>query len=186
MTCIVGLEWNNKAYIGGDIQGTGGNISFEHTQPKIFERGGVLFGYTSSYRYGQIVENHLQEPLHVPEDRNGVYYWICQELVPKIQSTLINNNWNEGGDMLLAVHGELWNLQPDFSVLRPTSGFMSVGSGTQYALGSVKASLDIYERMDLVPSSSEELPKRIIKEAIEDAGFFCPSVGQQSVIMSNS
>ena len=75
MTCIVGLESNGKVYIAGDIQGTGGNSKVIHTQPKVFNKKGVLFGYTTSYRFGQILEHNLQDPV-VPEKDEDVYRWL--------------------------------------------------------------------------------------------------------------
>ena len=187
MTCIVGLEWNNAAFIGGDLQGTGGNHSFQHTQPKIFERGGVLFGYTTSYRFGQIIENHLQDPLHVPENRNDVYYWICQELVPKMIITLEQNNWGQGGTMLLAVHGQLWTLQSDFSVLRSVEGYNAVGSGYEYALGSLHTYI-MNQQYYGIPEReyyNDTFPEQMIKDAISAAAFFSPSVGKDSVVKKN-
>lgn len=43
MTVIVGMEFDGKVHITGDVQGTGGNHKVHHTQPKVFRRKQVVF-----------------------------------------------------------------------------------------------------------------------------------------------
>lgn len=178
MTCIVGLESNGKVYIAGDIQGTGGNNKVIHTQPKVFNKKGVLFGYTTSYRFGQILEHNLQDPV-VPERDEEVYRWLITVLVPEIKNILKNHSYEGGGNCLIGVKGQLWELQNDFSVLRSVLGYASVGSGYEYALGSLCTSLSTASLIS--GAVSHEL---FLKTAIRVAGTFSPTVGMESTVLS--
>jgi ATP-dependent protease HslVU (ClpYQ) peptidase subunit len=176
MTCIVGIENNGVVHLGGDIQGTGGNNKIVHTQPKVFNRKGVLFGFTTSYRFGQILEHSLPTPV-VPEDQDDVYRWLITVLIPDIRKALRDEGYEGGGNCLIGVRGQLWELQNDFSVLRSVRGYAAVGSGYEYAMGSLTTSV-------AAGLSSTQDYIGAVKRAISVAGTFSPSVGTDSTVIS--
>ena len=62
MTCIVGMEFQDRVYIAGDIQGTGWNYKVVHTTPKVFSKCGVT-------------EGDRDEPLNCPgQTPQGVFF----------------------------------------------------------------------------------------------------------------
>jgi ATP-dependent protease HslVU (ClpYQ) peptidase subunit len=145
-----------------------------HHQPKVFVRNGVAFGYTTSYRFGQLLEHALPDPI-VPDKVEEVYPWLIKVLVPAIKTVLKDNDYEGGGNCLIGVKGQLWELQNDYSVLRSVNGYAAVGSGYEYANGAMYAQLS-----RVGPKSPEEL----VRLAIEAAGTFSPSVGLDSKIVS--
>jgi len=180
ITCIVGLEHKGKVIIGGDVQGTGGNTKILHTQPKVFNKKGVLMGYTSSYRFGQILEHNLADPV-VPENINEVYRWLITVLVPDIKRALKDHNYGKddsGGNALIGVRGQLWELQPDFSVLRSVLGYNAVGSGEEYAKASVYTSTANFGGFATLDAA-----RSAVELAIATAGNFSPSVGTEAVLL---
>jgi ATP-dependent protease HslVU (ClpYQ) peptidase subunit len=183
MTCIVGVEHNNKVFIGGDLQGSGWNHKIVHTQPKVFNKRGVIFGYTTSYRFGQILEHNLTDPV-VPENPDEIYRWLVTAVVPDIRNILKENGYGgtteKGGNALIGVRGQLWEIQDDFSVLRSVNGYAAVGSGQEYANASLSTAFKI------IRNPSQEECMKIMKLAIYTAGKFCPTVGQDSVIISTT
>ena len=176
MTCIVGIEFDGHVLLGGDIQGTGRNNKIIHTQPKVFNKKGVIFGFTTSYRFGQILEHSLQDPV-VPENEKDVYRWLITVLIPDIRHALKDAGYDTGGNCLIGVKGQLWELQNDFSVLRSVRGYAAVGSGSEYAIGS------LFTSVEAKPKTSEDF-KLAIKLAIQAAGTFSPSVGTDCEIIS--
>jgi ATP-dependent protease HslVU (ClpYQ) peptidase subunit len=166
MTCIVGLEHEGRVYLAGDTQGTGGNYKARYTEPKVFMRGSVGFGYTSSYRFGQILEYILPEPV-VPNDKKDIPKWLIGTLIPDIKKALKDSGYDEGGTCLIAVKGTLWELHDDFCVLRPSCGYSAVGSGHEYAKGAMFMSLGYLEKD----------PSTLVKKAVLAAGQFSPTVG---------
>lgn len=177
MTCIVGIEFQNKVMLAGDIQGTGWNNKVVHTQSKVFNKNGVVFGYTTSYRFGQLLEHGLANPV-IPERDDEIYRWLITVLIPDIKHILKSNEWEGGGNCLIGVRGQLWELQNDYSVLRSVKGYASVGSGYEYALGSLMTSI---EHTKLQTKDDYEIA---IKRAIEVAGTFSPTVGMTSTVVN--
>ena len=162
------------------MQGTGWNNKIVHTQPKVFNKKGVVFGYTSSYRFGQVLEHMLADPV-VPEDTDDIYRWLITVVVPDIKSALKESGYgkdSEGGNALIGVRGQLWELQPDYSVLRSVLGYNAVGSGEEYARASVFTTLKHHE-----PKSLDDAIDTV-KLAIRAAGTFSPSVGTEATVIT--
>jgi ATP-dependent protease HslVU (ClpYQ) peptidase subunit len=179
MTCIVGLEYHGKVHIGGDLQGTGWNNKIKHDQPKVFVRNGIAFGYTTSYRFGQLLEHVLPDPI-VPANPDEIYPWLIKVLVPSIKDTLKDAGYEGGGNCLIGVKSTLWELQNDYSILRSVNGYASVGSGYEYANGAMYAMLTKLKGQALTDEGAQDL----VELAIEAAGTFSPSVGVDSVIVT--
>jgi len=179
MTCIVGMEYNDRVFMAGDIQGTNWNNKVVHTTPKVFSRRGVVFGYAGSYRFGQVLEHNLQDPV-VPADDGEIYRWLITVLMPDIRLVLKDNGHDKGGNCLIAVRGQLWELQEDFSVLRSVKGYSAVGSGYEYALGA----LEMNAALQAAAPSSEQDIRLLLSRVVAIAGTFSPSVGAESVIIS--
>jgi ATP-dependent protease HslVU (ClpYQ) peptidase subunit len=177
MTCIVGLEFQDKVLLGGDIQGTGYNNKVVHTQPKVFNKKGVVFGFTSSYRFGQILEHNLADPV-VPDNNDDIYRWLITVVIPDIRTVLKMNGYETGGNCLIGVKGQLWEMQNDFSVLRSVNGYGACGSGYEYAMGSLHTVMTTYK-----PRTQAEA-EAAVAGAIKVAGSFSPSVGCDSVIIT--
>lgn len=173
MTCIVGVENNGSVFLGGDIQGTGFNSIIHHTQPKVFHKGEIVFGYTTSYRFGQLIEHHLNDP-YVPDDKSGIYNWLVRDIIPEVRKVLKDHEWNSGGNALIGIRDELWELQPDFSILRSVAGCNAVGSGEEYARGALYSMMQMREPV---------YPKRMIQIAIEAAAEHSPTVGKEASII---
>lgn len=177
MTCIVGLEYAGRVFIGGDIQGTGWNNKVIHTTPKVFTKAGVAFGYTTSYRFGQIIEHVLPDPV-VPDDEGSIYKWLIAILIPSIKKAMKEGEFDKGGNCLIGVKSQLWEMQDDWSVLRSVKGYGAVGSGYEYAHGSMSTIMEITPPKMLLDAESA------IRLAIKTAGTFSPSVGSECTIVS--
>lgn len=173
MTCIVGVEVGNKVVITGDVQGSGGNSKIFHTQPKVFEKSGIIFGYTTSYRFGQIIEHSIDKGF-LPSSSEDVYPWLVKEFVPHCKKVLAESGYDGGGVCLIGIKGQLWRLEGNFAVLRSVKGFDAVGSGSEYALGA----MDVY----LSDSKYDDTESVIgmTSNVIKSVSYHCPTVGSDS------
>jgi ATP-dependent protease HslVU (ClpYQ) peptidase subunit len=178
MTCIVGIEHSGRVYLAGDLQGTGWNNKVVHTQPKVFKKNGLVVGYTTSYRFGQLLEHGLPDPV-IPKEEDEVYRWLISVFVRDIKKTLKDADYEKGGTCLIGVRGQLWQMQDDFSVLRSVKGYDACGSGYEYALGSLHTSVNTAFKN----GNADEYVKAL-KHAIMAAGTFSPSVGCECTIVS--
>lgn len=171
MTCIVGIETETCVYVAGDFQGSSEIQKSDYHNSKVFKIGDVVIGYTTSYRFGQLLEVHLTTPI-TPARTEDIYKWLIKTLVPEIRNILLEAK-EECGDALIAVRNQLYQLSSDYSVLRSVNGFDAVGSGAHYALGCLHAQ----SRLDDLQG-----PTLTLSRALQTAHHFSPTVGAAHVV----
>jgi ATP-dependent protease HslVU (ClpYQ) peptidase subunit len=145
MTCIVGwLDKKNKtAYMGGDSAGV--NDSFDirvRKDVKVFKRGEMLFGYTSSFRMGQLLRFELVIPKH--KSNVDTYEYMCTDFIEAVRQllkkkgfTTVSSNSESIGTFLVIYKGRLFEIEDDLQVAEDESCYNSCGCGARYALGSL-------------------------------------------------
>ena len=177
MTCIVGLEYKGGVIIGGDSAGVAGSQIQLTTTPKVFKLSNMLIGYTWSFRMGQIIQYAQNVPK--PKKQESNYEYLINGFVPFIRGIFKDAGWlrtedlrDEGGQFLVGIHGQLFQINSDFSVLRMKNGFDAVGSGAAYALGT------IYILKEKVNQYSDviEPPTYIVELALEAAAHYSTGV----------
>lgn len=149
MTAICGYQEDGKVWIGADSAASNGwHRGATHTWklvklsvPSNDGSRPLVIGYTTSFRFGQILAHHLTPPI---DHEEGAERYLVRSLVPEIRAVLSTHGWlhksNEretGGNALIAYRGELHELQDDNSVLRWLDPWAACGSGYEYALGAM-------------------------------------------------
>ena len=168
MTCIVGLEHQDAVYIGADSAASAGWDIRETLMPKVFQRDAFLIGYTTSFRMGQLLWQHLEVRAR-HDDEDDVAYMICgfveavRECLKSHGYAKVDNNVEEGGRFLVGFGGQLFQVQADYSILRTADGFDAVGCGRSYALAAMKA-------------LSNMEPVERVRGALEIAAYFSNGV----------
>ena len=171
MTVIVGLRADDGVYLGCDSQGSAGWNKTHRKDPKIFIAHGIGYGFTSSYRMGQIIRYHSTEVLSNLRE-SDLYGYVVTGLVPMYRQILGDHGYKatvngeeSGGTFLIAIDGRLFKIEGDFQVAESHECYDSVGCGASFALGS------------LYTQDKKKSPKNIIKEAIESAMNFSNGCG---------
>jgi ATP-dependent protease HslVU (ClpYQ) peptidase subunit len=148
MTCIVGFVEGNRVWMGGDSAGVAGLDLTVRADTKIFRNGEMLFGFTTSFRMGQLLRYSLAIPEH--DDRVPVEKWMATTFVNAVRECLKVNGWAQkekeqesGGNFLVGYKGELFEVWSDYQVARPVDGFAAVGCGAQIAHGALFATSHI-------------------------------------------
>ena len=148
MTCIIGLEHEGEVYIGADSAAVAGWDVSETLLPKVFQRGDFLVGYTTSFRMGQILEQHLD--VRERHDLETETSYIISGVIEAVRKCLkahgfakVDNNTEEGGCFLVGYRGKLYRVNDDYGVTRHATGFDALGCGMDYALGAMAALADI-------------------------------------------
>jgi ATP-dependent protease HslVU (ClpYQ) peptidase subunit len=148
MTCIVGLEHDGKVRIGGDSAGTAGWSQQIRADEKVWKRGEFVFGFTTSFRMGQLLRYSLKLPKRPPETagRKRQVRWMNTEFVDAVRGSLkeggfaeVDKGVEKGGTFLVGWRGSLYYIGSDFQVGRPASGEAAVGCGADLALGALHA-----------------------------------------------
>ena len=148
MTCIVGLVHDNKVYIGGDSAGVAGYDITLRRDEKVFKNGKMVFGFTTSFRMGQLLRYSLKIPAH----RAGVddFKYLCTTFMDSVMKCFkekgfakVKNNEEEGGTFLLGYKGKLYQVCGNFQVGQSFLPYDSVGCGYAYALGTMRALTEV-------------------------------------------
>lgn len=154
MTCIVGIVRGGTVYMGGDSCGASSapgwvsTTSTIHASPKVFVNGGVGFGYTTSFRMGQLLEHALVVPPH-PEGMtpqrfvHGPLLNAITECFRAGGYLLTKDGRIDGGMFLIGYRGHLFIMQDDFALIQNVFGFNAVGSGAAVAMGSMHTTQDL-------------------------------------------
>ena len=135
---------NKKVYIGGDSAGVGGYDYDIREDKKVFKKGEIVFGFTSSFRMGQLLQYSLTIPEQHPNKSDFDY--LCTDFMDAVIKCFKDNGYaktkeNEvsGGVFLLGYHGQLYTIYSDFQVSKTILPFASCGCGESYALGALAA-----------------------------------------------
>jgi ATP-dependent protease HslVU (ClpYQ) peptidase subunit len=145
MTCIVGIidKENKKVYIGGDSAGVAGLSISIRKDPKVFKRGKFIFGFTSSFRMGQLLMCGDMDLKKQKPDEDTYVYMVTtfvdaiRHLFKKGGYLVIENTEESGGTFLVGYKNRLFCIESDFQVAEVYDDYYSVGCGVNYALGSL-------------------------------------------------
>jgi hypothetical protein len=143
LTCIAGLVGKDGCvYIGGDSAGVAGWSITPRSDLKVFRRGEWVFGFTSSFRMGQLIRYALTLP-KVPD--RDLDRFMCTTFVDALRQTMkngglakIEHGVETGGTFLVGIRGRLFQVGDDFQVGESRLGFEAVGCGQDEARGAAR------------------------------------------------
>lgn len=173
MTCIVALEHKGTAYLGSDSFMGNADSRDQTSRPKFFTKGDqFVVGFAGSFRGAQVVEHDIKfRQCRSTEDAEA---YLVVEVAKKLQhvfsqvgANVKNEETQDSTDasFLICLHGKVFTLQQDYSVIRSSHGFASIGIGRDFALGALSAMV----RMRLSPEEK-------IRRALEIATDLSPQV----------
>lgn len=143
MTCIVGYADGKRVWMGGDSAGADGSWNLTvRADHKVFRNGEFLFGFTSSFRMGQLLRYKFEPPLRRPE--TDLERYMVAEFIEGVRSCLKQGGYTqtkesreEGGEFLVGHAGRLFKICGDFQLEISTHPFAACGCGEPYALGAL-------------------------------------------------
>jgi ATP-dependent protease HslVU (ClpYQ) peptidase subunit len=168
MTAIVGLADAGAVYIGGDSAGVSGLSLTVRADAKVFRKGRYLFGFTTSFRMGQLIRYSLK----LPKPAGDLDAFMATAFVDALRKCLKAGGWatkdnerEEGGTFLVGVQRQLFAVYDDYQVAKAADGFAAVGCGDQVALGALFAT-----------AGTGLSPRRRVKSALAAAERFSAGV----------
>jgi ATP-dependent protease HslVU (ClpYQ) peptidase subunit len=145
MTCIVGYVEGNQVVMGGDSAGVAGWDLTVRADQKVFRNGPMVFGFTSSFRMGQLLRYALTVPTHHPDVTVDAY--MVTTFIDAVRACLKDHGWatkksdqESGGSFLVGYQGRIFSVEDDYQVGCPVDAFAACGCGAQIALGAMYAS----------------------------------------------
>lgn len=163
MTCIVGVVHKNKVYIGGDSAGVSNLDVIVRADSKVFTNRDFVFGFTSSFRMGQLLRYSFTPPTR--KEHQDVYEYMVTKFINQVRKCFRaggyakkNNEVESGGTFLVGYHGRLFTIYDDFQVAESVQLYDAVGCGESYALGSLFATKlkEPKARIQLALSAAEQ------------------------------
>lgn len=149
MTCIVAVTDGKRIVMGGDSAGVGGFSLTVRKDKKVFKRIDEsqttwLFGFTTSFRMGQLIQYELVLPQVNAKARADLYGFMVTKFIPSLRTCLKNGGYagkkeevERGGTFLVGLLGRIFEIEGDYQVGEPAELFYSVGCGHDLAKGSL-------------------------------------------------
>jgi hypothetical protein len=167
---VVAVKGKGLTRIGADSAGLAGWSLTQRVDPKIYSVGTVVFGYTTSFRMGQILGHMFSQPDHHPDVPMERY--MVGPFVDAIRACLKTggyakkeNEVESGGEFLVLYRSRIFRISNDYQVGESLFPFDAVGSGAEIALGALHAIKD----HDLGPAEK-------LTAALEASEALCGSV----------
>lgn len=177
MTCIVGIKTPKGLYIGGDSAVSSGNLVQILEDPKVWQRGQFIIGFAGSLRVGQIVKYKMKIP---PINKREPTQYMVTGFVDAMRKVLKkagasredNKEEEQDNQFLIGFKGRLFEIDEAYGVCEVGDEYVAIGSGTEYALGSLH-------------TSKGQPPEKRIKAALEAAAYFCDGVRPPFYVVKN-
>ncbi len=190
MTCIAAVTDGKTVWIGGDAAGVGQetlSVSIR-SDKKVFlrESQGTVwgFGFTGSYRMGQLIRYELVLPRVTRLDVKDLERFMVKKFIPALRKilTLGGASSNEsgvetGGEFIVGILGKIFVVESDFQVASPEEPIYAVGSGAAFALGA----LHVLERFR-AGGGTIERDKQVL-EALETSECYSAGVRKPFTIV---
>ena len=151
--------------------------------PKVFKlQDQFLIGFAGSYRFGQL----LCYKFIPPEKSEGQddYEFMVTDFMDSLRNLMKNEGVVKVSDSvesldemgaLIGFNGKLYNLDEDFQIGEMVLPYCSIGSGADFAFGSLETSFQLSKRMS---------PRKRVLMALGAAAAFSATVSSPFTVLS--
>jgi ATP-dependent protease HslVU (ClpYQ) peptidase subunit len=144
VTCIVAITQGGTVYMGADSEGSDGLFLHLRKDTKLCRVGAFLFGFTTSFRMGQLLRYKFQPPMHHPDVAIELY--MATDWIDALRNTFKAGGFAEtkdgrevGGQFLVGYKGRIFHIYSDYQVGEVAADFDACGCGHELALGAMHA-----------------------------------------------
>jgi hypothetical protein len=155
MTTIIGIEDEFGAKLAADSLTTEERLGrrYKHqTIPKISRNKDFLIAGSGLAFVCDVVQQAWVPPSPSVVDKKNLYKFMVTKVMPSLRKFLHESGYertpadqrSDDADFnfLVAVNGEIFEIDDDYGVLKSQDGFYAVGSGAPFALGALYAGAD--------------------------------------------
>jgi ATP-dependent protease HslVU (ClpYQ) peptidase subunit len=175
MTAIVGLVEDGKVWLGGDSAAVADSFTMSRKDPKVFRNGEFIFGFTSSFRMGDLLQHSLQIP--EPHEDGYTREYMCTDFIDEVRACFmaggvagLEGSVESGGNFLVGVADKLYEISDDYQVGEYINDFICIGCGDNHAMGALYAIQQVAG--DITRKNLVLTPKDKIQLALEAAAEF--------------
>lgn len=158
MTTIIGLQYKDSCFIVADsrVTASDGYIYSDNAVEKISERGMFLIAGSGEVTPCDVVQHIWEPPTPTKQDKKNLFHFMVSKAIPSLRRCLLDNGYNfeetkteTRFQFLIAVCGELFDVDDSLGVSKNSHGVYGAGSGAPYAVGAIHAGADAYEAMEI-------------------------------------
>jgi ATP-dependent protease HslVU (ClpYQ) peptidase subunit len=175
MTTVIAIQHNDGVEMIADSQINSSNKPYFHDDMvKIVERNKYLIGIAGRVVALQAIQNAWNPPTLPSNYKESIYHFVITRIVPSLKSfvddcKMFTEKEKEEGSLfsiLIAIKGEVFEIDEDYSVGRRSDGIYSIGSGSDFALGALKAGASIQRALEIAAlfDVNTEAPFRILNQ----------------------
>jgi ATP-dependent protease HslVU (ClpYQ) peptidase subunit len=178
VTTIVGLQLDDKAIIAADSRITDhtGQIFNHEDSTKINEVGAFIVAGMGEVMPCDVIQHIWVPPRVTIKDKQDLYHFMVSKVCPSLRVCLKDNGYNfdeqqtpenteQRFTFLIAVDGQLFEIDQDLSVCRKSDGIYGIGSGGAYAVGALHAGATPIQALQIASNVTVyTAPPFIVKE----------------------
>jgi len=166
MTTIIGVQYEDHCTLVADslVSDDSGRQWSHPNMTKLNKRGAFIIGGSGEVAPCDIAQHLWNPPAITPKDKKDIYHFMITRAMPSLRTCLKTNGYNfdEAQDkdsgprfqFLIAVNGQLFDVDEDLSVMRSGDGFYGVGSGAPIALGALYAGAEPLQAVEIATKIS--------------------------------
>jgi len=140
MTCVVALKYDGKVYMASERAASDSSLILPIESPKIHKFGSYLIGYSGSMAGQRLEYNFKPES---PTGRNLDEYMkgsFLKQIRAFYEEWWIDTSSDADLDLIIGIKGQIYEHNAvDMSMNNFVSDYVSSGSGSEYAMGHLKA-----------------------------------------------
>lgn len=158
MTTVIAIQHSDGVEMIADSQiNSNGKPYFHSDMVKIVERNKYLIGVAGRVVALQAIQNSWNPPALSSAYKGSTYNFVITKIVPSLkmfidESKMFTDKEKEDGDLfsiLIAIKGDVFEIDEDYSVARRSDGIYAIGSGADFALGALMAGADVDSAMNI-------------------------------------
>ncbi len=174
MTCVIGMVDSGRVYMAADSATATGWEVLPMAGKKLFRLGDMLIGVAGNHSVGQLVRYvKLSQRPDAVSDEDYLLNTVLVDIRRCLREhgvTKVEDNVEElPSEMLIAYHSRLYKVGIDCALVELASGIQAIGSGREYALGTMLA-------------LAKKRPTERLLRSLECAAAMCASVGESFVV----
>lgn len=160
VTCCVALRQDGETIVGGDSMQASTNGGFGITgNPKVWTSGMFLVATCGSVRAAQVIRYQCPLPDRLPEDHPSVIHYLSTVFATRVKTALDEAGYRADvrstdllveGALLVASKKRIYTVWGDLGVTEYKEPYAAIGSGADFALGSLATRADGVKGRDRV------------------------------------
>ena len=175
MTTVAAIQGENWVVVGYDSRVTEEQkiYTLPKDNGKLFKNGNYLLGVAGDMRAVNLLSYVFKPPAVTPTTYGlKLDKFVSTSFIPELKKCFEDASYSKDGDqdsqVIVVVNGTVFEIGNDYSWARDETGVYAIGSGGDYAMGAMIASLETRKR-------TLSTAKTIVRQAITIASKLDPS-----------